>query len=186
MSLRIVTPPTGEVITLLEARRHCRLDEDDVAEDSLLQLLIDTAVDTAAARTRRSLLTCTYELRVAVASTIPLPRPPFVELVSVALEDEAGDQVALSQAAGDYRLADTLLLPELKLSRLDGVVAVVRYQAGYGDAAADIPAPLRRWMLMAINSMYEHRQNCVVGESVSAVPHTFIDGLLDDFVVPLV
>lgn len=186
MSLRIVTAPEGEIITLPEAKRHCRLAEDDSAEDSLVQLLIDTAVDTAAERTRRSLLTRTYELRVPVACTIPLPRPPFIGLVSVKLEDEDGGETVLSQEADDYALDDTLLVPELTLRNLDGKFAVVRFTAGYGTAAADIPAPLRRWMLVAINTMYEHRENCVVGASVSDVPRTFIDGLLDAYVVPVV
>ncbi len=117
-----------------------------------------------------------------MACTLKLPRPPFLELESVSLEDEDGAETALT--SDDYFLDSTPLVPVLWLKNLDGCFAVIRYRAGYEDAAA-VPAMIKRWLLVAINTMYENRESVVTGTIVSEVPRTFVDGCLDPYIVPL-
>ena len=55
---------------------------------------------------------------------------------------------------------------------------VVTYTAGYGAAAADVPAPLKQWMLLAIGDMYEMRN---ASGDKPAVKHDFVDHLLNPY-----
>ena len=62
-----------------------------------------------------------------------------------------------------------------------GVVEAVsvEYVAGYGDAAASVPAPLKAWILLALGDLFENRQATSIGNTVNPLP--FADGLLDTY-----
>jgi uncharacterized phiE125 gp8 family phage protein len=54
-------------------------------------------------------------------------------------------------------------------ARTLGGVAV-EYTAGYGDTAADVPAPLRQAMLLMIGHWYEHREAVITGSISTGLP----------------
>ena len=63
--------------------------------------------------------------------------------------------------------------PETQSGAINAVT--VDYTAGYGAAAANVPAPLKQWILLAITTMYETRASH--GEA-KMVPHDFADALI--------
>ena len=43
----------------------------------------------------------------------------------------------------------------------------IRFVAGYGDHAEDIPQAVRQGILIEISNLYENREDVVVGQNIS-------------------
>ena len=76
MALVEVTPPAVEPLTLQEAKDHLRVDHTD--DDSLIDPMIKTARMYAEGKTRRALITQTWDwlLDSFPAWTLTVPMPP--------------------------------------------------------------------------------------------------------------
>jgi 5-keto 4-deoxyuronate isomerase len=57
----------------------------------------------------------------------------------------------------------------------------IRYVSGYANPNS-IPKKVRLWMQTRISTLYEHREQIVIGGVVN-IPRAFVDGLLDDLKV---
>lgn len=206
MSLKIITGPVAEPVSLQEAKLHLRIiaDVSDVAanpEDAYVTALIVAARETAEHLTGRALMPQTLELAMSgfprvdctglqdteiryYADRITLPRPPLVSVTSVKYLDESGVQQTLDPSA--YVLDDhsepACLTPAYGLSwpanRCQPNAVLVRYDAGYADAAT-VPTLIKSWMLLCIGMLYENRESVVTGISVSSLPS--VDRLLDRY-----
>jgi uncharacterized phiE125 gp8 family phage protein len=185
MTLKLITAPATEPVTLAEAKVHCRCGDD---EDALLGVLIQAAREQAEHQLGRALITQTWE-RVIDAFPlveVELGMPPVVSVVSVKYIDEAG--VEQTMDAADYSLdTDTQpgwVLPAVDTEwpdTLDTANAVrVRFTCGYGAAAA-VPAAIKSWMLLRIGTLYKMREEVVVGVSVADIPGGYVDRLLDPY-----
>lgn len=186
MSLRLITPPAAEPITLEEAKLQCRVD--GTAEDTwFTSFAIPGARRAAEHELGRKLITQTWE---AVFDAFPsfgieLGAPRVLSIVSIKYVDTTGAEQTL--AAENYLLdADTLpgwALPLAGTSWPDTAdaanVVTVRFTCGYGPAATDVPANVRQWMLMHIGTAYKNRESMVHGVSVAEIPNRYVDSLLD-------
>ncbi len=167
-----VAGPTAEPLVLEQVKTDRLVDHSD--DDNLLIECIQAARERAEGITGRALMPQEWqELHPVSPTVIELQRWPVLDLVSVTVDGEAVDHVALI-AAGDMDLM-TGDCPELSWSGFRSRRVVVRYQSGY-ETAADVPASIRRWMLLQVGSMYEHRESEIVGSSTSRL--RFVDGLL--------
>lgn len=171
---RLLAPPTAEPVTLDEAKVQAIVEHDD--DDEMIQRLIASARSSAERRTGRALITQTWEQRGRPqGGVVELRRWPVVEVVSVSGADGPLDADSWRAELGEF--------PEVELlDCLDGDVTV-EYVAGYGDSAADVPPPIRQWILVAVATMYELREAEVTGTIVSRVG--YVDGLLNDYRVPV-
>ncbi|MFT0532265.1 head-tail connector protein [Castellaniella hirudinis] len=187
MSLKVITPPATEPVTLTEAKLHLRVDGND--ENALITSLIVAARQGAEHMTGRALMPQTLELSLDdFAPEIQLPRPPLTSVTSVSYVDGGGVMQVLDSSAyavNDHGQAASLV-PAFGTSwpqARDQVSSVlIRYQAGYASAS-DVPQAIKSWMLIRIGTLYEHRQAVVTGVSVSSIPG--IDRLLDAYRVYL-
>lgn len=183
MRLKLVTAPAIEPVTQAEAKTFCRVDTAD--DNDLLDLLIKAArqrveEDLGRAGVRReALITQTWDLfldefpgafgsdiserPLGSTAKIELPVVPVQSVSSVKYYDAAGVQQTVT--ASDYmvdavakpgRLApiDTKSWPSSR-GRYNDVV--VRFVAGYGAAATDVPARIRSAMRIVIADLYERR-----------------------------
>lgn len=144
-SVRVITPPATEPVTVAECKIDARVDGD--AEDSLFVSWIAAARQTVEQTARRALITRTLELsldRFPPARWLPLPYPPLASLVSIryinssggdALLDAADIIVITDEEPGRIALAPGAAWPgDLhEFARIR-----IRYTAGYGTAA-DVP-----------------------------------------------
>ena len=187
MTLRLITPPALEPVSLTEAKLHLRVDGSD--EDDLITALIVAARQAAEHQLDRALVTQTWERRFDAfpAAELELGMPPVQSITSVTYYD--ADEVLQTMDAADYAL-DAYRLPGWAVpaygttwpSTLDTPNAVrVRFVAGYGDTASDVPEAIRQWMLMRIGTLYKHREQVVAGMSVAELPGAFVDRLLDPY-----
>lgn len=184
MGLKLITAPSVEPLTLADAKLHLRVDGTD--EDALITSLIVAARQYAEHLTERSLITQTWELAIDAfpGAEIQLPRPKAIAITSVKYDDVSGAEQTLS--APNYTLDNyqepAWLLPAFNTAwpatQGNANAVRVRYTAGYGAAAADVPEGIKRWMLLRIGSLYAMREEVVPGR---ALQPQFVDRLLDPY-----
>lgn len=183
MSLDLITGPTVEPVTVADAKVHLRVDHE--AEDTLIGALIVAARRMAEHQLQRALITQTWELvlREFPAGSIQLDKPKVLGIESVKFLDTTGALQTLDPGAYtlDAATKPGFVVPVsswLSTYTADNAVRV-RFTAGYGPAAADVPADVVAWMLMQIGALYRNREAFAVGYSVADLPNRFVDGLLD-------
>lgn len=201
MSTLCVSPPTVEPVTLAEVKLHLKIDHD--AEDLLLAGMISTARIVCEKRLRRTLITTTWRMMLPgfpfgcpawsqrgtpalPANAILLEDGRVQSVTEVSYLDQDGILCMLPAQAYQLQVWCGLdvLVPAhgtawpATQSGLQSVT--VDYVAGFGDAAASVPAPIRSWILLAVGDLYAQRLRS--GEK-PVVPHQFVEGLLDAYKV---
>lgn len=165
-NIEIITPPTGEVITLADAKAFIRVDH--ASDDVMIQAMIDTAVKMVQAYTNRTFLTTTFRWSgpYLLAPSRDVPKP-FIELrkspvVTVnsftVLEDGIRSDVTFErQKSVTY---DRLWIPDYE--ELDPDEHPEAYQvefvAGYGDADA-VPPGLKEAIKRLVAFQYENKDD---------------------------
>jgi uncharacterized phiE125 gp8 family phage protein len=183
--LKLITPPAAEPLTLVETRLHLKLDATGSPlshpDDAIVTALILAArqhLDGRHGRLSRALITQTWEL---VLDKFPdhdvrIPLAPLQSITSIKYDDP--NSVELTVASSNY-MVDTVssfgwVVPIVGFSwpvPLDTINAVrVRFVAGFGAAATDVPEPIRQAMLLMIGNWYEHREEVVIGHIVAQLP----------------
>lgn len=169
--LSLQSAPAEEPVSLEEAKLHLRVDHDD--EDTLIN------ADIAAARRyceqtvlSRALITQTWDLYMDKwpdGDELLIPQPPLQSVDEVAYTDEDGTEftfdavnyiVDTASEPGRIALKSTASWPSVTLQVVNGVR--VRFTAGYGDAAGDVPETIRKAMKLLIGDLYEHREESLV------------------------
>lgn len=160
MTLKLITGPTVEPVTLEEAKAQCRVDADITSDDDLIESLIAAARETAEHETGRALIAQTWERVVDAfpSAEIELGMPTVMSVVSINYVDINGDTQTMD--AADYSLDADLgfVLPAINTvwpETLDTANAVrVQFIAGYGDEDGEVPASIKAWLLLKISSLY--------------------------------
>lgn len=174
MSLKLITPPASEPVTLDELKAYARIDED--ADDELVTSLGIAAREHIETVLGRQLVTATYEMTLPAFpgdGVIRLVRPPVQSIVSLSYRDRQGDTVTMLPA--DYQIdlqADPATVHPVRYwpvagSYIDAVT--VRYVAGYGDPA-DVPERIKLAIMALTAWWYEQREPAVVAMTSSKVP----------------
>lgn len=182
MTIVKITDATVEPISLAEAKLWLRVDQSD--EDTLIGSLITSVRKAAEHEMQRTLITTTWELVVdAFPAALRLEMPKVLSVVSVKYIDTAGVEQTLSQA--DY-LVDMDSEPGYVVpaygkawpsTRAQINAVRVRYTAGYGAAATDVPQSIVNWMRLQLEHFYRNR-GAVISGTVQTSP--YLDRLLDE------
>jgi uncharacterized phiE125 gp8 family phage protein len=176
-----ITAPALEPVTLSEAKLHVRVDGS--TEDALITALIVAARQLVEEQSGLALITQTWEIRLdAWPALLYLPRAPLLGVTSVTYTDDAALTATLAATAYTLRtgtqpgslLFDADLLPTVTLADVAGVK--VRYTAGYGAAAANVPQAIRQAILLLVGHWYANRE--AVGAGTLAPLPMAVDALL--------
>lgn len=165
MSVSVITPPASEPVSLAEAKLFLRIDQN--AEDDLIAILISAAREAVEAGCGRALIkrrvreSLDIWRRDAVGGAV-LGAGPVSSIVTVRLLAANGSESVID--SDRYRLEGSYDRPRLVFEA--GVPATLRsaggieleYDAGYAEAAADLPVALRLAVLQVIAALYEARQ----------------------------
>lgn len=183
----LLTPPVLEPVGLDELKNFARIE--DSGDDDLLASLIAAARQWAEAYTRRAFLGQTWALYLSGpprGDRISLPRGPLLAVTSVQIFDE--NDVATDWNNANY-YADATSVPGALVLRsgacwpVPGRAAngiVVTYRAGYGEAAACVPEPLRLAVKQLALHWYENRGEALISATYARPPLT-IEALLNPY-----
>jgi uncharacterized phiE125 gp8 family phage protein len=160
-SLRVITPPTAEPVTLAETRTHLRVTHS--YHDSLIAGYIFTARQWIEDVTGRAFLTKTLEMTMDAFpwdGVILLPRTPVASISSVKYVDGAGVLQTIDSA--DYQLdANTIpsrLVPAYEKSWPTPRGTVGCVQVRFVAGGTDMPWPLRQAILLHVEGQYDPEQ----------------------------
>lgn len=177
MALVLTSGPAIEPVTLAEAKAHLRVD--GTAEDMLVGSLIVTSRLHIEAALGLALITQSWSYFIDAWPPGPhlaLPLRPVQSIAAVQLyaADETvtvvpADTYFLDGAASPARLVRSGDLAWPKPNRAANGIEIALV-AGYGDAAADVPAPIRQAILLLIAHWHEHREPVAIGVATAPVP----------------
>ena len=204
MPIQLVTPPTEEPVSLLEAKLHLRVDFDE--DDMLIASLITAARQAAETLTGRQLTTARWKqvldcfpgpslMGVPAGQTFTLPghaillaKAPVQSVVSINYLDMAS--VNQTMPALTYTV-DTACEPA-RITPVFGQIwpiclpqigaVSVTFDAGYGTAS-QVPEGIKSWIKLRLGSLYAHREEVAALSRGRIESLPFIDGLLDPYKV---
>lgn len=169
------------VVTLLDAKAHLRVLESD--DDLYIQDLLDAAEAQAEDITSRYLSEKSSEFFLLEKQEIfELPKSPLVAVDTIEYFSDASEQYEVLDASF-YSVNATREPAQVKLDlsiemNIDAFHPLkVSYRAGY----AALPAPLKQWILMRVATMYENREEIVVGPGVANVQSNYNDFLISKY-----
>ncbi len=153
-ALKRINPPSLEPITLAEAKLFLRVDGS--TEDSVITSLMAVAREAAEQCIMRSLITQDWQITYHQYAPlcITLPMQPIQSVLSVVSVDEAGVQVTISSTHYAFDASAGVLEFD---SEISGTQVRINYRAGYGDAANDVPHPIRHAILTHIAALFDDR-----------------------------
>jgi uncharacterized phiE125 gp8 family phage protein len=177
MPLVLTSGPAVEPVTLAEAKAHLRVD--GTAEDTLIasliiasRLHIEAALGIALVTQSWSYFLDAWPPRAEL--TLPLRPVQSIAAVRLYAADESvdtldADSYLLDGAGVPARLVRAAALTWPRPGRVANGVEVA-FVAGYGAAAADVPAPIRQAVLLLVAHWYEHREPVAIGQPGTTVP----------------
>ena len=183
----LVTPPDADIITLAEAKSHCRVDHTD--DDDLISGLIAKAtshLDGASGILGRCLISQTWRVDFPCwNSCFRLPFPN-VRSATVSYFDTSNVEQTVADASVEVfedhissivRMSNSFARPSTYSDRAAPVR--IEFIAGYGDDAADVPQAITLAALLLIGHLYENRE-ASTAEAMSVLPLAF-DALVAPF-----
>ena len=190
---RRTAAPAKRAVTLPDALAQVREYEGDNGPgDAYLKACIAAAHEACEQRTERALITSTWQItmdgfpclpRGMALAAIRILRCPVQAVLSIKYDDADGVEQTLAPTA--YRVnvnAEPATITPVGSwpATLAGHTGTVRvtFTAGYGDDPADVPMPLRQWILLAVGDLYERRN--ASGET-PVTEHGFVDNLLQPY-----
>jgi len=150
MSLRVITKPTVEPVTVDDVKLHSRIDSD--IEDTLIQSWITSAREQAEGFQRRAYLQQTLELSFDYFPKLPLSlsMSPVISVDSIKYYDYQNAEISIDLTdfiidldSEPARIAHAYgkSWPSVTLREINAVK--ITYKAGYGTTAADVPETVK-------------------------------------------
>lgn len=174
----LLTGPAVEPITLAEAKQFVRVEHDD--DDDVVSALIAGSRIHVEAQTRRALITQSWRLTRDVwpeTGCLPVLPVPLQTFDAVRVYKSDGSTLALDVAAfavdkasAPARLSfmrGALPAPERPVGGIE-----IDVTCGYGDAADDVPEPLRQAIRLLVAHWYENRGLTAIGHEIAVLPQT--------------
>jgi uncharacterized phiE125 gp8 family phage protein len=180
-SLRRITQPAVEPVSLAFAKTHVRVDTE--TDDLYIQSLISVARQYVEDVLDITICTTVWEVKYDLFPiwAIILPRLPMQDkTITVTYRSGDGTYSTLSSANAAFQV-DASVLPgriypqwatAWPATRGDENSVTVRYTAGYGDDGQNVPPVVKHLILILVAHWYDTRQPAVTGAPVS-VPQTF-------------
>lgn len=186
MGLVLKTAPLAYPVTLDEAKAHLNVLSD--LDDELISFLIGVTTEQAEEITNRQLMRSTYEMTMDILpDRFEIKKPPLHAVEKIEYIPDGLSSYALLDPS--MYMVDTTVEPGVVIRRNDAtypaiswMVNAVRvtFTAGYADAVA-VPKSIKQWMLIRIATLFEHREEIVVGVSVTPIQNNYNDYLISKY-----
>jgi uncharacterized phiE125 gp8 family phage protein len=163
-TIRIVTPPQSEPVTIQEAKAQLIIAASDDAHDLELSSFIAAAREEWERDTSTALINRTIEHRLpSFENVVKLTVRPAVSIESIKYIDNNGDEQTLDAANyylddDEVRFVSSFTKPSLE-DRSEAVK--IRYVAGYGDDSKSCPELDRMAIKLSLANRFENRDMMV-------------------------
>lgn len=188
MTLRLITPPSSEPVTLSDAKTWLRVSHSE--HDGLITELLTGARETVEHQTGLALIRQSWtetldhwpQARLSgCGQAFRLARGPLIAVDAVHVRDRSGqlqlwDPAEYRVETGEAARLIALLPFSLPISDRPGGIEIT-FTAGFGDAADSVPAPLVEAVLRALSQSYGADR----GEGASSPQDPQIQRLLAPF-----
>ncbi len=175
MTLRLITAPTAEPVSVATAKAFLRVDGTD--DDAMITSLIAAAREKGESLARRAFITQTLEQIFddwPDDRLLTVWRPRLQSVSWVKYLDSNGVEHTWTDYTVDTRSEPGRIifhsLPGDAL--LESGAITVRFVAGYGDEATDMPERIKQAILQLVAHWYEFRESSDVPTPIKAL---FID-----------
>jgi uncharacterized phiE125 gp8 family phage protein len=186
METTLKTAPLKEPVTIDDAKKHLRVDDDYTDDDSLLVNMVVDARSWVEQYLWRKLISQTWYAYLEEWPAGEYIELPFGTLQSViAIKYTDTDAVENTWSSGEYIVGTDYLKGRVTLgygytwpneSLLDSNPIEIEFKCGYGDDPGDVPGIIRRGINIMVAEMYENREISVFGQSMKE--HPLIESLL--------
>jgi uncharacterized phiE125 gp8 family phage protein len=177
-SLKRLTEPVVEPVSIVDAKRHLGVDDDFTDDDIYLHGLITAARIHVENVTDRTLIRTQYQMSLDYfpAWDITLQRPPLIASDPITVLYVSSGSYT-QQTFTDFRI-DADSTPAIIRPQWNGTWptargaendVVITYWAGYGPNASDVPVPARNAVLMLVAHWYRVREAVTEGR-MNTVP----------------
>ena len=175
MAWKVTTEPSAEPVSIVDAKKHMRVDDD--SEHVLLQTYLVAARKSAEEFQRRKYITQSITLELpGFSDVMSLPCAPLQSVTSVKYIDTDGVQQTLAASFYDV---DTVSEPGRVLLAYEQTWPTARsvynaieiiYVVGYGATSGTVPEQFRVaiWQLAA--HAFENREPIAFGGSLAQIP----------------
>lgn len=177
--LQALTPPGGRAVGPRDLDAHLRLDGDsaEMERADRLSAGVVSGLEGRGLTVLRTRYAYTVDaLDLLLGGRIDLPRRPVASVISVTqIESDNGPtEAALVQGQGYTVSGDTVTVAPGALAY--GSRVRVEFEAGYGPSIEEagpehVPPAIREAILRQTATLYEHREDAVVGTSVDRLDH---------------
>ena len=176
MLVQIVAPLT-EAITTADAKVFLRIM--GTQDDALINSMIAQATKHVENIINRQLMRATYELYTDGFIT-KLPKNPIQSIEKIEYMDE--NEVYQLLNASLYYLYEELEIGKIEYKDLPGLpthkkAVKITFVCGH----LSVPAPIEAYIKVKVSTLYEFREQFIVGASVSHPKDEFIENLLSPY-----
>ena len=178
-NLKTTSGPATEPITLAEAKKHLNVDfsNDDAYITALIIAARDFCEKTQGRRYIQQTLTLALNEIPSIGREVSLPVLPIISVDSITITQKNTTAVTIDATFYDTDLvAGKIVLNNDFTTEYDTDLVppynafTITFKAGYGSAAATVPATIKQAMLLIIGHWYEHREETSDGKEVKRVP----------------
>ncbi|HWK97666.1 MAG TPA: head-tail connector protein [Pseudolabrys sp.] len=167
----LLTAPAAEPLSLAEAKTFLRVEHGD--DDDVIGALIASARIHVEAQTRRALITQHWRLVIdawPADGRLKVLPAPLAALDAARVYDGSGATSLDLQSFVIDKAGSQLVFAPWALAQPGRAAAGIELDiiAGYGDAASDVPEPLRHAVRLLTAHWYENRGIAGAGSSLPA------------------
>jgi len=181
MNLVQIVAPSDEPLSLEDAKTFMHILEND--EDALIESMIASAREYAENYTNRQFELATFELtNDCLYSGLTIPKSTVTEISKIEYMDEDG--VYQTMSTDDYYLyfeygAAKIEIDSSPSYKSDKRAIKITFIAGYDT----VPSSLVSYIKVLISTLYENREQYIIGVSVETMANPAIIKMLDMYKV---
>ncbi len=181
MNLVQTVAPTNEPLSLEDAKTFMHILESD--EDALITSMIISAREYAESYTNRQFEIATWELITdCFFSGLTIPKSTVTEISTIEYMDSDGVYQTLS--TDDYYLYNEYGAGKIHINSMppykdDKRWIKITFKAGYET----VPSSIVSYLKVLVSTMYENREQYIVGVSVETIANPAIHKMLDMYKV---
>lgn len=177
MQLIQTVAPIAEPLTLEETKAFLRIL--DVNDDLLIASMISTAREHVENVTNRQIEVATFEL-YADCFISKLPKNPVQSIVKIEYMDENGSYVELLSSS--YYLYEKSGISFIEYTSKPTVkthkkAVKITFTSGY----LQVPEAIKQYLKVKISTMFENREEFVIGANISSFGGNLIENLLSSY-----